>query len=234
MNHNRNDDNIHPGISRDSQVIKNNTGGVNSNMTIISPEEHVKSKSNYKVIPENHVGNDNEINCNDPVQSELLSLVMIESELPAFESTTIMEDNKWENANSGESAKAFQLLRLYKEVEDENFFDDIQSLTNNLDNLTQNQQIELARLLRKYKRLFSYKTIGAGAYEHKIRLKEPKVVVKRSYPVPLSLRAKVAKELNEMLEAGIIERSKSQYCNPLRIVKKKKWRYENLPRCSLY
>ena len=45
-------------------------------------------------------------------------------------------------------------------------------------------------------------------------------VINKTYPVPFALRDAVAKCIDEMLEAGIIERSVSPYCNPLRIVKK--------------
>lgn len=45
--------------------------------------------------------------------------------------------------------------------------------------------------------------------------------VRRSYPIPLAYRNAVDQEIEAMLEAGVIERSNSPYCNPLRVVRKK-------------
>lgn len=58
-------------------------------------------------------------------------------------------------------------------------------------------------------------------YEHKIELTAPKTVVRRSYPLPLHQKAAVNKEIERVLEMGIIERSTSEFCNPLRVVTKK-------------
>lgn len=53
-----------------------------------------------------------------------------------------------------------------------------------------------------------------------MKLKNLNTVVRRSYPVRLGLRTAVERELDEMLQDNIMERSVSAYCNPLWIVKK--------------
>lgn len=111
--------------------------------------------------------------------------------------------------------------RLYLTGEDQNFFDEIQTISGELTNISTNQRQSVYDTLCKFKTLFSAKQTAAGHYQHEIKLSDPKAVVRRSYPVPLSLRKAVEEELDGMLREGIIERSVSSYCSPLRIVKKK-------------
>lgn len=59
-----------------------------------------------------------------------------------------------------------------------------------------------------------------SVYEHTIKVIKDKPV-RKTYPIPFKVRESVDAEINEMLRAGIIERSNSQYCNPLRIILKK-------------
>ena len=110
---------------------------------------------------------------------------------------------------------------LYRTGEDENFFKDVDVIALQLENHHMEQRDAFRRMFYKYARLFSYKTEGAGSYEHRIRLKDSKAIVRRSYPVPFALRDAVGREISEMLATGIIERSESPHCNPLRIVEKK-------------
>ena len=49
----------------------------------------------------------------------------------------------------------------------------------------------------------------------------PKPIVKRSYLVALHQQTTVARELEKMLERGVIERSCSEFYNPIRVVTKK-------------
>lgn len=130
------------------------------------------------------------------------------------------QDNPSERGHF-ELVDARQSYSLYKEGEDENFFKDVRELVSDLNGYTSEQQDAIEKMLIPYQRLFSYEVEGAGSYEHRIRLRIPKVIVRWSYPVPFALRDAVGKEITEMLAAGIIERSDSQYCNPLRIVEKK-------------
>ena len=110
--------------------------------------------------------------------------------------------------------------RVYRDGEDDNFYEDVRILVASLENVSEEQKNIVEELVRKFKRLFSCKGEGAGDYVHEIRLKDTRAVVRRSYPVPFALREEVGREINDMLVNGIIERSTSQYCNPLRVVKK--------------
>ena len=50
---------------------------------------------------------------------------------------------------------------------------------------------------------------------------EDKPFVRRSYTRPLHLKPQVDTEIEEMVSMGIISRSSSEFCNPLRVVSKK-------------
>lgn len=76
-------------------------------------------------------------------------------------------------------------------------------------------------LIQKYEPLFSDKPGCVSIYEHKIVVNQKEAIVRKSYPVPLALRSAVDEEVKRMLDMGVIERSNSPFCNPLRIVKKK-------------
>ena len=73
----------------------------------------------------------------------------------------------------------------------------------------------------KYNILFSLAPGCTTVYQHPIVPTRDKIVVRKSYPVPLNQRAAVDAEIHRMLNLGIIERSQSQFCNPLRVVQKK-------------
>ena len=58
---------------------------------------------------------------------------------------------------------------------------------------------------------------AALGYQYEIRVKQnPKIF--KTYSVPLALRNKVGDKINEILDAQVIERAESPFCNPLRIV----------------
>lgn len=79
----------------------------------------------------------------------------------------------------------------------------------------------LITLIDKYNNLFSNAPGCMQAYHHAVKVIPGNPIVKKNYPVPFALRELVQEEINKMLELGVIERSRSQYCNPLRVVKKK-------------
>ena len=116
---------------------------------------------------------------------------------------------------------SYQSCHLYTDGEDQNFFEDVRKLSKEITDITPVQQQNFCRTISKFKRLFSEKAIGGGTYEHQITLTNPTAIVRRSYPIPLRLRKSVEQELDAMLKNGVIERSVSPYCNPLRIVQKK-------------
>lgn len=99
--------------------------------------------------------------------------------------------------------------------------DDFQEVARKLKGLKLEQTEQVKKLLQKYEKLFMDKPGGTTIYTHRLRVIPHKPFVSRSYPIPLVVRKSVRQEIEEMLRAGIIERSESQYCNPLHVVKKK-------------
>lgn len=104
--------------------------------------------------------------------------------------------------------------------EDHNFFKEISNIASNLTSLSGVQMETFVKLLERHKKLFSSKPGCTNVYEHKIKLTKSNPIIRKSYPLPFAIRGKVSGELEVMLQLGIIERSISPHCNPLRIVKK--------------
>ena len=57
--------------------------------------------------------------------------------------------------------------------------------------------------------------------QHEIQLLDEEPVRSRPYPLPYNLKTAVEKEVQDMLELGVIERTSSPYSSPLHLVKKK-------------
>ena len=87
--------------------------------------------------------------------------------------------------------------------------------------LDSQQRTVFQQILYEFKHIFSHKPRCAIGYEHRIRLKKDKSVVKKNYPIPFAVRNATNEAIREMLDMGIIERSVSSYNNPLRVVQKK-------------
>ncbi|XP_046422345.1 uncharacterized protein LOC124180641 [Neodiprion fabricii] len=105
--------------------------------------------------------------------------------------------------------------------EDHNFFEDLRMIASRLTLQEDCQREAVINLILHHKEHFSEKPGCTNIYEHKIRLINDKPFIRRSYPIPIALKSAVDLEIREMLRSGIIERSISPFCNPLRIVQKK-------------
>ena len=101
-----------------------------------------------------------------------------------------------------------------------NLSEELRSAACKLTGLTESQNIEFMNLLVRKQALFVEKVGCALGYQYKIKLTKENPIIHKSYSVPLGLREQVKNKIDEMLKAGIIERSVSPHCNPLRIVKK--------------
>ena len=99
--------------------------------------------------------------------------------------------------------------------------DELRSIASNLTTLDSFQKSTFISLLEKFDSIFSDKPGCAVDFKHHIRIIKDKPVVRKNYPVPYAMRAATDKAINEMLNLGIIERSISNYCNPLRVLLKK-------------
>lgn len=89
--------------------------------------------------------------------------------------------------------------------------------------LTSEQKQQLTELLAKYEKLglFSNKPGRTHLIEHEIRLTDNQPCVQAPYKVPDALKDQVSKQLDEMLEQGLIRESFSSFAAPLVIIKKR-------------
>lgn len=73
----------------------------------------------------------------------------------------------------------------------------------------------------KHKGLFNEESRITKVYEHWLDVKETKPFNVKTYPIPYKHREQVKQEINKMLNDGIIEKSVTNFINPVVIVKKK-------------
>jgi len=87
---------------------------------------------------------------------------------------------------------------------------------------TYKQKGDLHKLLNEFSVIFT-DTPGefVGDIGHRIQLTDNQPIRCKPYPVPHNLRDAVKSEVQEMCRLGVIERSKSPYCSPMLLVKKK-------------
>lgn len=107
-----------------------------------------------------------------------------------------------------------------EEIEDD-FLREFRTLRSNITGLNRGQKGDLGELILEFRDIFAGKARCTNIYEHKIKLAKETPFVKRTYPIPHAYRDKVKKEINSMLEQGIIERSDSDFCSPMHVVKKR-------------
>ncbi|GBN55760.1 Retrovirus-related Pol polyprotein from transposon 17.6 [Araneus ventricosus] len=93
----------------------------------------------------------------------------------------------------------------------------------NLDNLGGEERAKLLSLLNKYKSVFaqSLKDLGScDIVQHEINLTDNLPVRQKPYRVPYALKDEMKKQINTLLDAGIIQPSSSAYSAPVMLVKK--------------
>ena len=83
------------------------------------------------------------------------------------------------------------------------------------------QQSEMRKLLSSFPDVFFTDLRCTDVLKHKIELDDHKPCVSRPYKLPQSVENKVQKEINRLLEAGVIRESLSDFCSPMVPVKKK-------------
>lgn len=91
---------------------------------------------------------------------------------------------------------------------------------NGQDNVLLNteQQDVLENLMYKHNEVFSDKPKLANVYIHRIEVTDETKFVRRTYLIPIHHQRKVELEIKQMLDNGVIERSTSNFLNP--VVKK--------------
>lgn len=86
--------------------------------------------------------------------------------------------------------------------------------------LDESQQREVKRLLGNFKDVFTDIPGRTHLGEHVIDLTDSEPVRCKPYPIPYALRKEVQKEVDTMLQMGVITKSTSPYACPLTLVKK--------------
>ena len=87
--------------------------------------------------------------------------------------------------------------------------------------LTVQQRGQMLDLLEEYKDRFAKRVERTDIVTHKIRLKKGVPYTKRMYTVPDSLQDEVDRQIAELLQQGMIEKSDSPYAAPIVCVKKR-------------
>ena len=87
--------------------------------------------------------------------------------------------------------------------------------------LTHEQQDEAQKLVFDFRDIFTDTPGTANNFAHEIDLTSDEPFRLKPYPLPFSMRATVDEEIKKMLEADIIEESRSPYASPIVLVKKK-------------
>ena len=121
-----------------------------------------------------------------------------------------------------------QLVSLAGEVPEEGSDADLPMWNDSLDGtltvgeqLTEQQKAELQSLLTEFEDVLQPKPGQTSLAEHHIRTNDAKPVKLPPYRLPHAYREQVRKELDEMLDSGIIEKSTSEWASPIVLVKKK-------------
>ena len=101
----------------------------------------------------------------------------------------------------------------------------IEEYVDNLEILTVEQRKKvfpnLSEVFLRNSGVFSDSPGCTHLYEHVITPTVANPYVKKSYTISIHQRNGVSREINRMLELGIIERSASKFCNLLQVVTKK-------------
>lgn len=98
--------------------------------------------------------------------------------------------------------------------------DRIREIASKLEFLDEEEKDYFVQEMSQFKKLFTPKTTSADTFKYKFKVKPHKAIIRKTYPVAIKYRDRVGEKLDEMERLNIIERSDSDYCNPLRIAVK--------------
>lgn len=87
--------------------------------------------------------------------------------------------------------------------------------------LDQGQRETITSLLQEYQEILTDMPGLTNLGKHDIKLRDKEPIKSRPYPLPHALRGEVTKEVQKMIDLGIVEPSSSPYASPVVIVKKK-------------
>ena len=167
--------------------------------------------SNYPKLNEENIQNVNIINEVIPENEAVCEKILYEDNLV---------NNNYEDSKFISVLDMIHECYNKKKKETDSFLDDIRSCASGLTSLSDGERKAFVELMSNFRKLFSPKVESAKTEPYKIKIKENKMIVRKTYPIPFTYRESVDKAIEDMLRAGIIEKSHSSYCNPLRIVVK--------------
>ena len=184
------------------EIVKGITDSIGSKGDILP----VRGKCREGLIDSNNVSVKNKISViNDNVDVRRNEIVLKKTEEPST-SKVVCRSSTEENK---------EIECVYDE-----FSGALQTIAGALTSLEESQRGMVVDTLRKFRLLFSNKPGCAEGYEHQLKLVTNRPSIRYTYPVPFQLREPTRQAIKEMVENGVVERAISQYCNPLRIVKK--------------
>ncbi|KAK9681297.1 RNase H-like domain found in reverse transcriptase [Popillia japonica] len=108
-------------------------------------------------------------------------------------------------------------LKLYNSLFD---IEMIEEVVRKIDINNEELKEKLKETLWKNRRLFNEEVTFAKDYQHIIEVEDHSPLKCRNYPIPYQFKEAVEKEIQKLLEQGIIERSNSYFISPVVIVKK--------------
>lgn len=98
----------------------------------------------------------------------------------------------------------------------------------NLNHLQSHEKEKIVKLLRRFKNIFASDIKDLGCCDtitHKIRLTDNNPVRQKPFRVPHHLQPEMKRQIDQLLEAGIIEPSTTPYAAPVLLVKKQDGSY---------
>jgi hypothetical protein len=96
--------------------------------------------------------------------------------------------------------------------------EDLEKLIMSNNNLEEQQKKKLIEVLLRYTEFLTTRPGRCNVYEYEFNITDTTPIMGRSRPVPHSARASVRKQIEQMVEDGILELSDSSFINPLTIV----------------
>lgn len=97
----------------------------------------------------------------------------------------------------------------------------IQAIVNDSQMLNDPDKRRLFSLLSSYQDIFSDRPGLIKNYKHKIELRDCSPFKQQLYPIPHAYRKEVDRQIQEMLDYGVISRAQTEYVSALVVVKKK-------------
>ena len=106
--------------------------------------------------------------------------------------------------------------------------------------LTEEQRVQLEELIDRYEHIFTDVPGDSNLTEHQLAVTSEEPIRSKPYAIPYNVRASIKKDIQAMLQMGVIRESKSLYASPVVVVRKKDGTnrvcvdYRNLNRLTVF